>query len=1365
MPSIETNVFLNTKTVLYSRFTREEINRLPNKGSLPSKKLINGKPAILMKCLPKEKCEDKTRRDGTVDNARCIYCGKYRHLTCLFKPTPQDHRWATKAGFLNVLQSTVGVCIECHRSRTSVDHVNQGVAVRAGWRCACSSSIKGQCNSCLHQRYDICKNAYCIECSRPVHAACADFEALDSSDISIEKHVCRGWWFRYPKCLACLDPKVPTLKSFTFPSPRVSGEAFETLLLNQAGPWFLNAQHLKKEDCVQHSDLVPVVLGSFDIDRLTIHDVHLSDSLIDFYLTFHLRITGRYQQASPCFVFPYGNGGMSTMDQVVYHSKTTDVVKDKILPYVKRTCFPRQWRKDKGATGNDLSWPNHVPEDFYLVDSDVIVFVVHTRNHYALWLACNAQTVLEEDPKANEYKPFLASLDSLVEPGTAFSRGPKNHIVYAILNCASWYLSSKMEGGDTQDIETLFNMKTMPIYRIEGPPVQTDSSSCGPLTLLNYHGLMCLAFNKEKIRFKTHTDLASYYSQYWETLVNCKPDVVSVLDVVVYFRSEMKLVVDAYVAEYAKEQTVDLVSPRKGGNQDTSTAKKPEAQAIAVTQESATDETAAAAAITHAATDVSAGATAQMVSQETHSEMKTSDSTLDANAPEGTPHKDNDKEVLAQQTVVTEENPPKLPPSDTGANIAGVRKETNTDTLTTDNTTAPKVTDPKEVNEEMMGGQTSVTDENPGKEPPGPTDASLSGQRKDTPTDTHLTDDVGDSEKKRSKKGSSHLHEMRNMLRREESDNESVNTKYINDMAQYNTCWYDGGDWHQELHARDDDTDSMRLERDQLRTGYNDMVDDLEQQKKDLDKKPKAVDDDDTNPKTSVHRTRWGLALLRDQIANIDREASEDESIDTKLRKDIIYHGEIKKRMLELDMSDFSEDTEAISNGKREFKRRIIAKEASLHPTETAADRKKAARAKGKEAAASAAKEKEAAASAQGTSRGKKLPMHPKKRPAEGTSASPSKKGTTDIRTAFGDIIENVRRHTLWSMAQSEKRFSERELATNLPEKINGKYNRKWLGSLLVGLDNAAYSVKLKEIKGWLAKEKEEEDEVKNGVVARSKEKKSLLANLGGSEAHQNESLKEYYKEATADMIANPPGPKVISKAVKEIAKLMFIPSRPAEEEGYFYPSYYNAKNAAGKVTEGYTKAWIYYCFDATFARAVQHYPEHWHDVPIGNREQLPETITPGLGPPLFHPQGDRSTCVFNSMACALAYLGRKNAANALVNLALGTPNMTGKQVIEALSNAMIEYAPDIGRGEKWRKRSKKIMEYDPVKQTSPFPTLLQLMGNDGGVQHAVTTVDEWIFDSVEKHAIPLSHANLGRCCGTELGFARVFAAYRFERK
>ena len=38
-----------------------------------------------------------------------------------------------------------------------------------------------------------------------------------------------------------------------------------------------------------------------------------------------------------------------------------------------------------------------------------------------------------------------------------------------------------------------------------------------------------------------------------------------------------------------------------------------------------------------------------------------------------------------------------------------------------------------------------------------------------------------------------------------------------------------------------------------------------------------------------------------------------------------------------------------------------------------------------------------------------------------------------------------------------------------------------------------------------------------------------------------------------------------------------------------------------------------------------------------------------------------------------------------------------------------------------------------------PYPTTVQLLGEDGGVGHAVTIVGEWIFDATLPHALPLS--------------------------
>ena len=51
-----------------------------------------------------------------------------------------------------------------------------------------------------------------------------------------------------------------------------------------------------------------------------------------------------------------------------------------------------------------------------------------------------------------------------------------------------------------------------------------------------------------------------------------------------------------------------------------------------------------------------------------------------------------------------------------------------------------------------------------------------------------------------------------------------------------------------------------------------------------------------------------------------------------------------------------------------------------------------------------------------------------------------------------------------------------------------------------------------------------------------------------------------------------------------------------------------------------------------------------------------------------------------------------------------------------------------------------------------PYPTTVQLLGEDGGVGHAVTIVGEWIFDATLPHALPLSRESLDDCCSSAQG-------------
>ena len=77
-----------------------------------------------------------------------------------------------------------------------------------------------------------------------------------------------------------------------------------------------------------------------------------------------------------------------------------------------------------------------------------------------------------------------------------------------------------------------------------------------------------------------------------------------------------------------------------------------------------------------------------------------------------------------------------------------------------------------------------------------------------------------------------------------------------------------------------------------------------------------------------------------------------------------------------------------------------------------------------------------------------------------------------------------------------------------------------------------------------------------------------------------------------------------------------------------------------------------------------------------------------------------------------------------------------------------------------------KRRRLDLLSDESPDPTTVQLLGEDGGVGHAVTIVGPWIFDATLPHALPLSRASLDECCSSARGrvaYVGVERAVRFR--
>ena len=97
----------------------------------------------------------------------------------------------------------------------------------------------------------------------------------------------------------------------------------------------------------------------------------------------------------------------------------------------------------------------------------------------------------------------------------------------------------------------------------------------------------------------------------------------------------------------------------------------------------------------------------------------------------------------------------------------------------------------------------------------------------------------------------------------------------------------------------------------------------------------------------------------------------------------------------------------------------------------------------------------------------------------------------------------------------------------------------------------------------------------------------------------------------------------------------------------------------------------------------------------------------------------------------------------------------------------MREYAPAIGQCkifnlETAKKKKREMTVTEVYEMRLPFPVLLILKTNDGGIQHAVTVVDDLIFDSTQKHALKLCEEGFKFLCKRNGGLQKFDAIFMF---
>jgi len=135
-----------------------------------------------------------------------------------------------------------------------------------------------------------------------------------------------------------------------------------------------------------------------------------------------------------------------------------------------------------------------------------------------------------------------------------------------------------------------------------------------------------------------------------------------------------------------------------------------------------------------------------------------------------------------------------------------------------------------------------------------------------------------------------------------------------------------------------------------------------------------------------------------------------------------------------------------------------------------------------------------------------------------------------------------------------------------------------------------------------------------------------------------------------------------------------------------------------------------------------------------------------------------RDCCVMASAASGFLYFGDRAAYDVIsanIESSLELTNRTSR-LVELVCNSYLRYYPKVYRRQ----------QLNPVRDHSPYPTLVRLCGTNGGIGHCVTIVGDIIFDSNTTTPLPLSRESLNWCCSVEddtsLEFAFVIHAIRF---
>ena len=222
--------------------------------------------------------------------------------------------------------------------------------------------------------------------------------------------------------------------------------------------------------------------------------------------------------------------------------------------------------------------------------------------------------------------------------------------------------------------------------------------------------------------------------------------------------------------------------------------------------------------------------------------------------------------------------------------------------------------------------------------------------------------------------------------------------------------------------------------------------------------------------------------------------------------------------------------------------------------------------------------------------------------------------------------------------------------------------------------------------------------------------------------------------------------------------------------------SYYRGKinkekGSDVRVLELLSLAWVGFNFDPVYLGLTKKAPHRWIPTVVGNNRPEDSLTVPldlMTTVKVNYKQGVHSQCLLKGLASALHYVGLKDGGSFISMKAPTFDGMDGEKCLKELMQLMQKGGKPIGRCEIYNKKNGKncmirLSTIDLLNKLTIYPTVLVLVGNDGSVNHAVTVVDDLIFDSTQEFALKLTMESLNWICGP-LGMKDIGKTYRFKR-